>query len=153
MPQCLNILNEINGMNSSFIFPRNESKIILDISKDPNYRSLKNVEIEFDDSNLYNKILIVSVVKNGERNKNVEGKIKYSNIERIEFSKTFNFANNKIYQIPYRIIETKSTEESTECHLSSDSTTSLFSYLLSRIIMDTGCILYVCFSPFFTSKV
>ena len=120
MPQCLNILNEINGMNSSFIFPRNESKIILDISKDPNYRSLKNVEIEFDDSNLYNKILIVSVVKNGERNKNVEGKIKYSNIERIEFSKTFNFANNKIYQIPYRIIETKSTEESTECHLSSD---------------------------------
>ena len=120
MPQCLNILNEINGMNSSLIFPRNESKIILDISKDPNYRSLKNVEIEFDDSNLYNKILIVSVVKNGERNKNVEGKIKYSNIERIEFSKTFNFANNKIYQIPYRIIETKSTEESTECHLSSD---------------------------------
>ena len=120
MPQCLNILNEINGMNSSFIFPRNDTKIILDISKDPNYRSLKNVEIEFDDSNLYNKILIISVVKNGERNKNVEGKIKYSNIERIEFSKTFNFVNNKIYQIPYRIIETKSTEESTECHLSSD---------------------------------
>lgn len=74
MPQCLNILNEINGMNSSFIFPRNESKIILDISKDPNYRSLKNVEIEFDDSNLYNKILIVSVVKNGERDKYVKGK-------------------------------------------------------------------------------
>lgn len=32
------------------------------------------------------------------------------------------------------------------------STTSLFSYFLSMTIREMGCMLYDCFSPFFTSK-
>ena len=42
LPQCLNILNEINGNINALIFPDNEDvKIYVDFD-DPNYKSLKN---------------------------------------------------------------------------------------------------------------
>ena len=45
LPQCLNILNEINGKSKSFIFTEDIEKITFDFENNPNYKSLRNVEI------------------------------------------------------------------------------------------------------------
>jgi hypothetical protein len=120
MPQCLNILNEINGMNDSFIFTKNISKIILDIDKNPNYKSLKDIEIIFEDSLLYNNYIIVQGVKNGDRLEPIMKAKTLNNIERLEFSRTLNFKPGRTYQIPYRIKQTKINGISNTCHLTSD---------------------------------
>ena len=120
MPQCLNILNEINGMNDSFIFTKNISKIILDIDKNPNYKSLKDIEIIFEDSLLYNNYIIVQGVKNGVRLEPIMKAKTLNNIERLEFSRTLNFKPGRTYQIPYRIKQTKINGISNTCHLTSD---------------------------------
>lgn len=120
MPQCLNILNEINGKKKSLIFTREIEKIILDFDNDPNYKSLRNVEIEFFDSTLYNKYIVVQGVKNGERLKPINKTTSLYKIERLEFSRTFNYKKGKTYQIPYRIKQTGSSGKSNTCHLTSD---------------------------------
>ena len=122
LPQCLNTLNEINGMSNTLYFPEDdqEYKIVLNIENDPNYKSFRNVEIEFFDSNLYNRYIIVQGVKNGDRLIPINKTTTLKNIERLEFARTFNFKRGKSYQLPYRIIQTESTDKSVKCHLSTD---------------------------------
>ena len=120
MPQCLNILNEINGMNDSLIFTKDNIKIILRINEDPNYKSLKEVVIEFEDSDLYNKYIVVQGVKNGMNLDPIEKATALYDIERLEFTRTLNFKPGKIIRIPYRIKQTGFNSLSTSCHLTSD---------------------------------
>ena len=128
MPQCLNTLNEINGMSNAFNFVENDYKIILDFENDPNYKSFRNVEIEFFDSYLYNRFIIIQGVKNGERSLPVNKSMIFKNIDRLEFSRTFNFRKGKSYQILYRIRQTESSKLSTKCHLTSDVCYFEFTY-------------------------
>ena len=120
LPQCLNILNEINGNINALIFPDNEDvKIYVDFD-DPNYKSLRNVDIEFFDSYVYNRYIIVQGVKNGDRLIPVNKTITLTNIERLEFSRTMNFRKGRTYKIPYRIKQTGFSGISSTCHLTSD---------------------------------
>ena len=121
LPQCLNTLNQINGKSNLFVFPNDDKnvKITLDFD-DPNYKSLRNVEIEFFDSYIYNRYIIIQAVKNGDRLYPINKTITLNNIERLEFSRTMNYREGKIYQIPYRIKQTGFSGISSTCHLTSD---------------------------------
>ena len=121
LPQCLNVLNQINGKSNLLIFPNDENdvKITLDFDE-PNYKSLRNVEIEFFDSYIYNRYIVVQGVKNGDRLYPINKTVTLNNIERLEFSRTMNYRIGKIYQIPYRIKQTGSFGVSNTCHLTSD---------------------------------
>jgi hypothetical protein len=122
LPQCLNILDEINGFNNSFIFTKDIVKVSIDFEKNPNYKSLRNVQIEFLDSNLYNTVLIIQAAKTVDRSQPFlsGNKTDLSKYDRLEFSKTKNFREGKTYQIPYRILKTGSDKNSSSCHLPSD---------------------------------
>ena len=128
MPQCLNVLEEINGKSGLLKFTSEKSKIILDINNEPNLKSLRNVQIEFLDSILYNRFLIIQPVKNGERSSPILGSIKLSNIDYIEITRTLNFRKGKTYKIPYRITQTGFSGISSTCHLSSDLCYLEFTY-------------------------
>ena len=119
MPQCINTLNEINGINNTLIFPKNDTKIIINFDSDPNYKSLKDVYIELEDTDLYLNHIIVQSITNGKYSS--QGETSFKNIDGLLFSRTFNFRKNKKYKIPYRIKETNSKDNSTKCNLISDS--------------------------------
>ena len=105
MPQCINKLNQINKIekNNLFTFTPSKNRIVLDISNEPNLKSLRNVEIEFLDSYLYNNVFIILVIKEGNRQATIEHSTTIFNIEKIEFITTMNYQKGKKYQIPYRI--------------------------------------------------
>jgi hypothetical protein len=96
MPQCLNVLDAINGFKTSLVFTKDVETIYFEFNKNPNYKSLRNVQIEFFDSLLYKNYLMVIHVKNGER-KLVEKAeiIDSSQYERLEFSRTMYFKEGK----------------------------------------------------------
>ena len=109
LPQCLNILNEINGVKTPFTFTKD------------NYKSLRNVQIEFFDSKLYKNYVILRVIKNGEPKVVLNADIlDLSGDEILEFTKMPFFRAGKKIQFPYRIIKTEERDNSISCHLSSD---------------------------------
>ena len=120
MPQCLNTLFPLNGKDNTFIFTSENKRKVLDIKNDPNYKSLKNVEIEFFDSNLYNDKFIIQPKKNGINMNPIDKAITISNIDELAFHGTINLKGGKTYQIPYRIKQTGFTGISSTCHLTSD---------------------------------
>ena len=105
MPQCLNILNKINGIekNNLFTFTENKIKVVLDIYNNPNLKSLRNVEIQFFDSYLYNTFLIIQAIQDGKRQPPIARSSTIFNPQKIEFFRTINFKKGKKYQIPYKI--------------------------------------------------
>ena len=121
MPQCLNSLFPLNGKDNAFSLTEyNGLKVVLDIKNDPNYKSLKNVEIEFLDSNLYNNKLIVYSKKGESDYQTIAEAITLSNIDELSFQATFNLRRGKTYKIPYRIKQTGFSGISSTCHLTSD---------------------------------
>ena len=86
-----------------FIFTKNKDRVILDIYNNPNLRSFRNVEIQFLDSYLYNTFFIIQVIQEGKRQNAIKGETIISNPEKIEFIRTMNYKEGKIYRIPYRI--------------------------------------------------
>ena len=101
MPQCINILNQINRVekNNLFTFTPSKNRIVLDISNEPNLKSLRNVEIEFLDSYLYNNVFIILVIKEGNRQATIEHSTTIFNIEKIEFMTTMNYQKGKQHHI------------------------------------------------------
>ena len=122
MPQCINTLNKINGVKSPFIFTKDNTKINLNLYENPNYKSLRNVKIEFFNSKLYENTVIVRAFKDGEAPKVLlnAGIIDLSDIKILEFTKMPFFRKGKTIQFPYRIIKTEERDNSISCHLSSD---------------------------------
>ena len=127
MPQCLNVLIQMNEKNDLFSFKDDKDVIILDIKNNPNLKSLRNVEIQFIDSNIYNRIMTVSA-KKGSNIISIERNTILNGIDQIEFKRTNNFKKGKTYQIPYKIKQTQFSEVSIECHLSSDLCYFEFNY-------------------------
>ena len=120
MPQCLSDLGKINGIDSIFKYDRDHVKIILDIYNDPNLKSLREAEIIFGPSDLYNRVIIIQPKKNGELENPINNTISINPPEYLEFSRTINFQKNKLYRIPYRIRQTKISNIISSCHLTSD---------------------------------
>ena len=119
LPQCLNILESINYKSDLFTYKQDASVIKLDIKNNPNLKSLRNVEIQFLDSNIYNRIIIVQAIKNGSRQTINKATTVY-NIDEIDIFRTINYKKGKTYQIPYRIKQTGFSGISSTCHLTSD---------------------------------
>ena len=120
LPQCLNILDELNGKSGSLFLSSEQDTIILDIKNNPNFKSLRNVEIELLDSNIYNTIFIIIYTKDGIKQPAITQSQTISNIDSIEFIPTSNYKKGKTYQIPYKIKQTGFSGISSTCHLTSD---------------------------------
>ena len=89
MPQCLNVLNEINGMNDSLIFTKDNDNIILHINKDPNYKSLKEVEIIKAEYNILYSLQNLEI-EEGEVLKEIESNNRYEQfINESEYQSLF----------------------------------------------------------------
>ena len=119
LPQCLNILENINTKSGLFTFKKDSIVIKLDIKNNPNLKSLRNVEIQFFDSNIYNVFIIVQALKDGKRI-TIDKATTVYNVDSIEIFKTLAFKEGKTYQIPYRIKQTGFSGISSTCHLTSD---------------------------------
>ena len=120
LPQCLNVLDQLNGKSGSLLLSPEQETIILDIKNNPNLKSLRNVEIEFLDSNIYNTIFTVEYTKDDIKQPAITKSQTVSNIDSIEFIPTSNYKKGKTYQIPYRIKQTGFSGISSTCHLTSD---------------------------------
>ena len=125
MPQCLNILDEINGLNNSILKFENNS-IILDIYNDPVLFSLRNKNIEFINSNTLYKNIIKIKVKT-KNNKNFEDLNSNNNFTdpthiKLELSKKgiILTQKKKYLSISYRLNQTEENENQISCRLFSD---------------------------------
>ena len=119
LPQCLNILESINDKSDLFTYKQDAFVLKLDIKNNPNLKSLRNVEIQFLDSNIYNRIIILQAIKNGNR-QTIDKATTVYNIDEIDIFRTINYKKGKKYQIPYRIKQTGFSGISSTCHLTSD---------------------------------
>ena len=133
MPQCLNILDEINNMNNHYIkfydeSDANERTFVLDIYNNPNYISLRNVTIEFlpIKTNVDGQILVgVKKAPEDTEYKMLSLNAKnntFVNPTHILIAITINYRMriNKPFSIPYRINQTKTEGSALKCHLASD---------------------------------
>ena len=126
MPQCLNVLDEINGMAfHKFSFSPESDSITLEIETDPNLKSLRGTTIEFLplNINLDNMPLIFGVMTdktNYTYNISLNKINTFTNVTGIKIFKTINYRSNKPLIIPYRIKQTKTEGNALKCHLTSD---------------------------------
>ena len=124
MPQCLNVLDEINNKDYHYIkFKENTNYVTLDIYNDPNLLSLRNITIEFLPIYISGLPILIRV-KTKETNytlinyHNVKNKI--SNPTHIQIFRTNYFNTREVLSLPYRLIQTGGEGNSLKCHLSSD---------------------------------
>ena len=105
MPQCLNILDEINGNNKHILnFEEGQKEIIFDLYGDPNLFSLRNVKINFNNSALFTLLISIQVKLEGESNfKNIAYNLDYKTVTHIKFIKKYNLAIKEPIILPYRL--------------------------------------------------
>ena len=122
MPQCLNILDEINGKDKHIIkYKKNQKNITLDIYNDPNLLSLRNITIEFLPAKKTDQsiIIMVKTQNTGFQIINLSKKNSFVNptyISIIKNSETF----FQSFIIPYRLKQTSISDQTITCHLASD---------------------------------
>ena len=122
MPQCINILDEINGLNYHTLkFEQNS--VIIDIFNDPIFFSLRDVKIQFIKNSVFDNLLNIELktlenldyisIKRGVSIRNV------THI-RINLKKYINLAKDNFLSLSYRIMQSSETENSDTCLLYSD---------------------------------
>ena len=126
LPQCLNILDELNNKNYHVIeFTPDKNQFVLDIKNDPKYKSLKNVGIQFLSPEVMDKI-IINYKKANSANYEVLGGNQFNevltSVSQIIFTKTTKMKLNKPITLYYRLIQSIMSEDgkTITCHLSSD---------------------------------
>jgi len=126
LPQCLNILDELNDKSYHVIeFTQNKNRIELDIDEDPKYASLRNVAIQFYSEETEGNILINYRNKSDSKNYSYGAKDfnkPLRDFSHIYFTKTNKMDINKHYALKYRLLQSTKSEDNTTytCHLSSD---------------------------------
>ena len=108
LPQCLNILDEINGNDKHILkFGENENEIIFDIYNDPNLASLRNTSIIFYRSEIFQIYIKIEIKLNGlDDFKNIVYNTTITGLTHIKFSKTEYFNNlriSKSFTLSYRL--------------------------------------------------
>ena len=103
IPQCLNKLDEINGLDIHTLkFNKDKNEIILDIYNDPNLISFRNTSLYFNSSKLF-EVLITIEIKEGNNpsysplNYDKE----YKNITHIKFIKITDLSSKSSIKLPY----------------------------------------------------
>ena len=122
MPQCLNILDEINGNNKHILkYDEEQKEIIFDLYGDPNLFSLRNVKITFYNSALFSFLILMQVKIEGETTfKNITYDIDYKTVTHIKFIKKYNFPIKEPLILPYRLKQNKINKNSIASELVSD---------------------------------
>ena len=132
MPQCLNILDEINNMDKHYFkfneqSSANDKRIEVDIYANPNYKSLRDVTIEFlpinINLNLERKPLFIGVKTKDHpdyRYLTLNTSNTFTKITHIVVALTITYKINKPLSIPYRISQTSEEGSALKCHLQSD---------------------------------
>ena len=140
MPQCLNILDEINDISYSELKFKDDN-IILDIYNDPYLYSLRNNEIEFINTNIiYNDIIKIKLkTKNNNNYIDIDYTKPVSNVTHIKLELLQNINNiilgeNKYLSLSYRLKKTESNNNSISCLLVSD----ICKFKLNLVYNNTG---------------
>ena len=123
MPQCLNVLDEINNKDFHYIkYKDDENNVTLDIYNDPNLLSLRNITIEFLPIDIKGDPIII-MVKTEKTNYTYINHTKTNiivNPTYIRIFRTKNFDTKEALELPYRLKQTSFMESAITCHLSSD---------------------------------
>ena len=123
MPQCLNVLDEINNKDYHYIkYKDDENNVTLDIYNDPNLISLRNITIEFLPIDIKGDPIII-MVKTEKTNYTYINHTKTNiivNPTHIRIFRTINFNTKEALELPYRLKKTSFMESAITCHLSSD---------------------------------
>ena len=105
LPQCLNTLDEINGNNvHNLKFKDSHTEVIFDLYGDPNLFSLRNVEINFNISNIFNFLFLMQIKSKGEDNfQNIKFNQDYNNVTHIKFIRKYNLSTKSPIVLQYRV--------------------------------------------------
>ncbi len=122
MPQCMNILDEINGLNYHVLTFQNNISII-DIYNDPKFYSLRDISIQLIYDELSYDFLDIEFKSNDSDNYiPIKSNMTFHNITHIKFNLTEKvyLPNKNSLSISYRLFQKKKTDFSETCLLSSD---------------------------------
>ena len=108
LPQCLNVLDEINGNDLHILkFKENENEIIFDIYNDPNFVSLRNTSIIFYKPEIFSIYVNIAIKIEGLPNfRNIVYNTTFYGITHIKFTKTEYYNKLKIsktFTLSYRL--------------------------------------------------
>ena len=109
MPQCMNILDEINGLNYHTLKFKNNISII-DIYNDPKFYSLRNITLDLMyDALSHDFIDIEFKSKDNDKYIKIQNNMTISNITHIKFhlNEKAYLKNEKSLSISYRLIQKK----------------------------------------------
>ena len=122
LPQCLNILDEINDNNMhSLKFNQTHTEVLFDIYNDPNLLSLRNVAINFFITSSFDFLFLIQVKTEGETDfVNLEYDFDYKNITHIKFIRKYNLALKEPIILKYRIKQSLIITETIGSQLLSD---------------------------------
>ena len=122
LPQCLNILDDINSKDKHIIkLTENNNNITLDIYNDPNLLSLRNITIEFLPNKIKDQSIILMVKKDNTNFIVIDNSKEESffNLTHIRIKRNTEKIVHSLY-IPYRLKQTSISGQTTTCHLASD---------------------------------
>ena len=122
LPQCLNILDEINDNNiHSLKFNQTHTEVIFDIYNDPNLLSLRNVAINFIITYSFDFLFLMQVKTDGDTDfANIKYDYDYKNITHIKFIRKYNLALKEPIILKYRIKQSLIITETIGSQLLSD---------------------------------
>ena len=122
LPQCLNTLDEINGMNLHKLEFRGEKKeFIFDIYNDPNLFSWRNVFIKFNYSEIFNFLYSMQVKIEGETNfRDMSFNLDYKNVIQIKINRKYNLTTKEPIKIQYRTTQNLINKKDMASQLISD---------------------------------
>ena len=103
VPQCLNVLDEINGNSLHKLeFNDNNKEIIFDIYNDPNMISFRNVSIYFNSSELFSVLITMKIKESGKSDyTSIQYDKEYKDISHIKFIKNNFLPVKSTFKLPY----------------------------------------------------
>ena len=106
-PQCLNILDELNGMDLHKLeFRGKQKEFLFDLYKDPNLFSFRNVSIRFNYSEIFDFLFSMEVKLEGETNFiNLAYNLEYKKVEQIKIIRKYNLTTKEPIKIQYRVLQ------------------------------------------------
>ena len=122
LPQCLNILDKLNGNNNHILkYSAEQKEVIFDLYNDPNLISLRNVTIYFQTSLIFSIYIQIQLKVEGEKiYRDAMYNLEYNKITHIKFLKKINLPIGKSFSLPYRLKQKLKETKDIVSYLQSD---------------------------------